>query len=79
LLISFNVKLAWSSIWRSLMVNPRPISSPILLYQAHLDYIQTCWLLGCTTPETFNKIDSVVYWSLMDTTESWIHHIDSPM
>ncbi len=32
-LISSNVKLIWSSTWKSLMVNPRSISSPIMLYQ----------------------------------------------
>jgi hypothetical protein len=89
-LVSFNVKLAWSSSWKLLMVNLHLISSPIMLYQSYSKFrpYSNCWFLGYTTPETFDKTN-IVYWSLASTTihmpsKSWIchiviRHIDSPM
>jgi len=89
-LVSSNVKLVWSSTWKSFMVDLRSISSPscCIKHVPNLDSIQTCWFLGYTTHKTFDKTNGVMYWLMRiiihKTSKSWIRHIairhiDSPM
>jgi hypothetical protein len=72
------------------MVNPRSISSAIMLYQTCFKFkpYSNLLFLGYTAPETFDKMNKIIYQSLMGITihitfESWIchiaiYHIDSP-
>jgi hypothetical protein len=90
-LVSFNIKLVWSSTWRSLMVKPyqSPPPSCCTKHALNFNHIQICWFLGYTTFKTFDKTNIIMDRSLTCTrihmpSESWIrhiaiHHIDSPM
>ncbi len=93
-LISSNVKLAWSSSWRLLGVNPCPISSPIMLYQTRsglISYLNlfglyhpwNSWYTYCHCVSVIDKYNNLYAFWIMDSSyfhlSYWLPHVITNM